>query len=469
MGSALLTHIGGHLLTRAEHAGPRTLRVAVHDELDCDFLYGDLADTAGRRPAVLLCFAFYIAANIGLALQSNYAALIVLRCLQATGSSPTIALATGVVADITTTAQRGTYMGWAMAGSLLGPSIGPIVGGLLAEYLGWRAIFWFLVIFASTFIVQFAVLHPETGRSIVGDGSFAPQRWNMSVITYLKTRRAARQGAIDDNDGNDPPGPTTAAAGATPSTPPIRPPLRFPNPLKALTILREKDSATALLANALIFAAFYDMTTTVTSLFHSIYNYSEFQIGLCYIPIGAGACFASIASGFLLDYNYRRIACELNLPVSRSKQADLRHFPIERARLQIVLPLLALSFCAVVTYGWMLHFRVPVAGPLVLLCIAGASLSAAVNTVGTLLVDLHPGRAATVTASNNLVRCLLGAGATGVIQPMISGLGVGWCFTLIAFVMAGMAPVLMVLIRFGPKCREERRIREEERASRAGV
>lgn len=44
--------------------------------------YGDLADIAGRRPAYLVSFVVYIAANIGLATQSSYAALFVLRCLQ---------------------------------------------------------------------------------------------------------------------------------------------------------------------------------------------------------------------------------------------------------------------------------------------------------------------------------------------------------------------------------------------------
>ncbi|KKZ57813.1 hypothetical protein EMCG_05564 [[Emmonsia] crescens] len=419
---------------------------------------GDLADTAGRRPAVLLCFLIYIAANIGLALQSNYAALLVLRCVQATGSSPTIALAAGVVADVATSAQRGTYMGWVIAGALLGPAIGPVIGGLLAQYLGWRAIFWFLVIFAAAFLVQFAVLFPETGRNIVGNGSYPPQKWNISVITYLKTRKAARQNAGDVIDNSQDTVETAAPAAAEV---PKRPKLRFPNPIKALTILREKDTLIALVANAVMFAAFYNMNIAITFLFHEIYGYNDFQIGLCYIPIGVGACVGSIANGFILDYNYRRIAEKLGFSVSRDKQQDLRHFPIERARLQIVFPLVFLSICTVVSFGWVLHFRVSVAAPLVLLCISGATLTSAVNTVSTLLVDLHPGRAATVTASNNLVRCLFGAGATAVISPMIDGLGVGWCFTLIAFVMAPTAPVMLVVIRFGPKWREERRVKAE--------
>ncbi|EEQ92143.2 MFS transporter [Blastomyces dermatitidis ER-3] len=282
------------------------------------------------------------------------------------------------------------------------------------------------------------------------------------VITYLKTRKAARQ---DTKNVNPVLQDTTAVVvAAAAAEAPKRPKLRFPNPIKSLIILREKDTLIALIANAIMFAAFYAMNAAITFLFHDIYGYNNFQIGLCYIPIGAGVCIGSIANGFILDYNYRRISKKLGIPTVRNTHQDLRYFPIERARLQIVFSLVFVSAFAIVSFGWVLHFRVPIAAPLVLLCISGAALTSAVNTVSTLIVDLHPGRAATVTASNNLVRCLFGAGATGDISPMIHGLGVRWCFTLIAFIMAATSPVMLVVIRFGPKWREEGRLKAEARS-----
>ena len=74
-------------------------------------IFGDLADMIGRRPVYLLGFTIYIGANVGLALQNNYAALLVLRCLQSTGSSGTVALGNGVVADIASSGERGRFMG----------------------------------------------------------------------------------------------------------------------------------------------------------------------------------------------------------------------------------------------------------------------------------------------------------------------------------------------------------------------
>ncbi|EEH04469.1 conserved hypothetical protein [Histoplasma capsulatum G186AR] len=413
---------------------------------------GDFADTAGRRPAILLCFAISVAASVGLALQTNYLALFIHRCVQAVGSSPTIVLATGVVADVATSDQRGTYIGWITAGALLGLAIGPVVGGVLTQHLGWRANFWSLAIFSAAFLVSFAIFFPETGRHIVGDGSHPPQKWNISVITYL-ARKAVRR--AEDS----------SVAFQAPTDAPRRPKLRFPNPIKSLVILREKDTLIIILTNAIMIGSFYDINVSVTSLFHDIYGYNDFQIGLCYIPFGAGACIGSIANGFLLDYNYSRIARELGVPIVHNRQQDLRHFPVERARLQTMFPLMFVSVCAIVAFGWVLHFRVSIAAPLVLLFISGAAITGTVNTVSTLLVDLHPGKVATVTASNNLVRCLVGAGATAVISPMISGMGVGWCYTLIGFIIAATSPAMLVGIRSGPKRREQKRLNAEAQSA----
>lgn len=44
-------------------------------------IVGDLADMVGRRPIYLVTFLIYFVANIGLALQKSYPALLVLRML----------------------------------------------------------------------------------------------------------------------------------------------------------------------------------------------------------------------------------------------------------------------------------------------------------------------------------------------------------------------------------------------------
>ena len=196
---------------------------------------GSWSDQAGRRPLYIVCFVIYICANIGLALQSNYAALIVLRMLQSAGSSPLISLAQAVVADIATSAERGRYISYVTSGAILGPALGPLIGGLLIQFLGWRSVFWFLTIFSGvTFLVVLAFL-PETGRAVVDDGSIPPQKWNISLLAYLHLRKSstdlsAKRRKIHYG--------------------------RFPNPIGSLRIVGDKETGLILIYIGCIFAGY---------------------------------------------------------------------------------------------------------------------------------------------------------------------------------------------------------------------
>lgn len=50
-------------------------------------IVGNAADTCGRRPLFLLTLAIYFVANIGLAVQNSFPALLTLRMLQSAGIS----------------------------------------------------------------------------------------------------------------------------------------------------------------------------------------------------------------------------------------------------------------------------------------------------------------------------------------------------------------------------------------------
>lgn len=104
------------------------------------------SDDMGRRPAYLVCFVICMAANLGLALQDSYVALLVLRMLQSGGSSGLIALNQAVIADLVTSEERGSYIVYSSLPGVLGPTLSPILGGVLAQYLGWHSVFWCLFI-----------------------------------------------------------------------------------------------------------------------------------------------------------------------------------------------------------------------------------------------------------------------------------------------------------------------------------
>ncbi|KAI1801134.1 MFS general substrate transporter [Daldinia bambusicola] len=406
--------------------------------------YGDFADVAGRRPAFIVAFTIYLGANIGLALQRNYAALLVLRMLQSGGSSGTLALVYGVVADIAPTSIRGKYMGVVGAGLTIGPSLGPIIGGLLAQYLGWAAIFWFLCILAVVWMVPYVLAVPETGRKVVGNGSIPPQGWNMTLLDYIRSRRHPR---------NLPTGQAKQK-------------LRFPNPFNTLAVIGNKDMAMVLFYNATLYIGFMIVTSTLASQFAEIYHYNDIQLGLCYLPIGGATTVASICNGYMIDWNYRRIAKKLGVSIDRKRGNDLKGFPIEKARLQLVYPLVCVGAIVYIGFGWALHYEVHVAVPLVLSFFIGTCVTGPFQIINVLIVDLYPSAPSTATAANNLCRCLSGAVATAVIQYIIDAWGRGWAYTFIALIFTFFSPTLWVIQKYGPKWREERIERMKQAAEK---
>lgn len=421
---------------------------------------GGFADTAGRRPAYVFCFVVYIAANIGLALSNNYVSLIVVRCLQSAGSASTVALCQAVVADTVTSAERGQYIGITVLPIVLAPSLGPVLGGILSQYLGWRAIFWFLTIIAAICLVLMLLFFPETCRAIVGDGSIRPHPAYRTISQLLKDRyrrrKAKRSGnALDLQRTNT----STSRASRRKLE------IKFGNPLNSVFLLFEKELGLLLSYSAIVFAGFYAIATAMPSQFADIYGFDDLKVGLMYLPMAGGSVVAAFIVGPTMNWNYRRHAARLGMPVDKRRQEDLSNFPIERARLEVGLPLLALATGVLLSWGWALQYRASVAVPCVLLFLMGVGMIGFNNTSNVLIVDIYPGKAGAATAANNLTRCLLGAVASAVIVPMINGMGSGWAFTLLGLLYVVFAPVLGLIMRHGVKWRREIREKEERRAA----
>ena len=176
---------------------------------------------------------------------------------------------------------------------------------------------------------------------------------------------------------------------------------------------------------------------------------------------------ADESSGRLLDFNYRRTASLAGIRIDKKRGEDMRHFPIEKARLQVVIPFLYTGILVLVCYGWILDRSAPLAVTLIFLFLLGLLLNGSFNAMSTMLVDLFPERPATATAANNLVRCLMGAAGTAVILTMVEAMGRGWCFTFIAAVVFVTSPMVWALLKWGPGWREERRVRVEKKKSGA--
>ncbi|KAK3986512.1 itaconate transport protein [Cladorrhinum sp. PSN332] len=419
---------------------------------------GGFADAAGRRPAYVICFVIYIAANIGLALSKTFASLLIVRCLQSAGSAATIALCQAVVADIVTSAERGQYIGFTVLPVVLAPSLGPVIGGLLSQFLGWRWIFWFLAIAAAVNLFFMLFFFPETCRRIVGDGSIQPHpvyRAFWSMIRYRHSSTSLTRTPLQH---------TSASAKRAPAFS-LRP------LLTSLTLLAtHHELLLLLLVSGLVFAGFYAVSTALPSQFHALYpTLTNVETGLLYLPLAGGSIAAAFLCGPTMGYNYKRHAHKLGLgEVDNSRQIDLTEtkFAIEKARLEIGIPLLFLTTAVMLTWGWAVDYSGGLAAPCVLMFLFGVGMIGFNNVANALVLDICPGNAGAAVAAGNLTRCLLGAGASAAIVPMVEKMGSGWAYTLIAGLYVAVSPLLWVIMRKGVKWRSEWEKKEAERRRR---
>jgi hypothetical protein len=175
-----------------------------------------------------------------------------------------------------------------------------------------------------------------------------------------------------------------------------------------------------------------------------IYSLNYLIAGLTYLPAGIGGMFAAYFTGKLLDYEYRITAERQGIP-SNPRSTSLANFPIERARLRSVFPIIIVNSIATTAYGWTLHREAHIAVLLVVQFFSGAAQVFVFVTCGTLLTDLNPGRSSTVQASYSLVRCALSAAGVAALDAMIRGIGIGWCFTIFGALGATCVPLLYLV------------------------
>ncbi|KAL4899815.1 hypothetical protein BDW74DRAFT_171222 [Aspergillus multicolor] len=400
-----------------------------------------LSDLQGRRMAWMFTLMIYTAANIGLALQNSYVALIVLRCLQSIGSSCAIPFGFAVAADISSPAERGKFIGPLQGCVMAAFAFGPVIGGLLEPSLGWRSIFWFLAIGSGTALLAYFVVIPETARNIVGNGSIEPKGWwRRPMMENIQRRLKSNSKQADTEDT---------------SSKPEQERITVAQILRAFTILAEKDALILVIFTSLFYSGVTSMWATTGSHFSTLYGLSTLEVGFSFLPYGIAGGIGSIIGGKLVDLNYRRIQKQQYQSLkSESMPEHSIDFPYEVARLQVAIPFALLAALSLITYGWMVETGQSLAVALTLQALIGLGGNPLLGTIYTLLIDLYPAQAVATQGAADLVRCWLGAIAAAVIDYMLSGIGWGWSFTILGLLMMLSMPALGLVYVRGPKWRK---------------
>ncbi len=108
------------------------------------FAFGPVADRIGTKPVMLTGMAAFVAGAVVFVGASDYASIIIARCIQAVGLAAFWSCATATVCDVSPVDKQGWYLGLYRLVTSASLLIGPVLAFELIEHTDYRTCFFVL-------------------------------------------------------------------------------------------------------------------------------------------------------------------------------------------------------------------------------------------------------------------------------------------------------------------------------------
>jgi len=124
--------------------------------------HGALSDALGRRPIVLGGLAIYAVGTLGCAIAGNIESLWLFRALQGLSAGSGLVVGRAIIRDRFHGPEAQRLMSQITLVFGIAPAVAPVLGGLLLNTLGWRSLFWVLLLLVLALLLWAAMALPET-------------------------------------------------------------------------------------------------------------------------------------------------------------------------------------------------------------------------------------------------------------------------------------------------------------------
>ncbi|MFF0729657.1 MFS transporter [Streptomyces sp. NPDC004134] len=122
---------------------------------------GWLGDRFGHRRVLCWAMSGVLVGSAGAALAPSLPVLVAFRMLQGLAAAPVLPVVMVLVVQVLGEGRRGRALSLWAAANGAGQALGPTTGGLLAEFLGWRAVFWQIVPLSALVVLGGRLLLPK--------------------------------------------------------------------------------------------------------------------------------------------------------------------------------------------------------------------------------------------------------------------------------------------------------------------
>src|SRR5262252_5349691 len=124
-------------------------------------IYGRLADLHGRKPVFFAGASVFLLASTLCGFAHTMPVLVGLRALQGLGAGAIQPIATTIVGDIYTPAERARVQGYISGVFGVSAIIGPALGAFLVQHGSWSIVFWINLPIGLAAFVMFALFLHE--------------------------------------------------------------------------------------------------------------------------------------------------------------------------------------------------------------------------------------------------------------------------------------------------------------------
>lgn len=125
-------------------------------------IYGPVSDMVGRKAPLYFGLVLFAVASVGCALAPDIHTLVVLRFIQGLGACAGMVVPRAVVRDLHTGHDAARLMSLLMLVFSVSPILAPLAGSVLIETIGWRSVFWAVMVAAVLGLILLATSLPET-------------------------------------------------------------------------------------------------------------------------------------------------------------------------------------------------------------------------------------------------------------------------------------------------------------------
>ncbi|KAL5355069.1 putative MFS multidrug transporter [Aspergillus floccosus] len=402
-----------------------TLSVYILGNACGPLLVAPLSETWGRLVPFHVSNVLFVIFTVGCATSPSLPGLIAFRLLAGVAAAAVTNVGAATIGDLFAPQQRGKAMSIWSFGPLLGPAVGPIMGGFVAESLGWRWIFWVVVIAGSLTTALFVLVMRETHVPVLLQRKAARLR--------KATRNDRLRSEFDD-----------AGAGQTVKR-------RIGRTLSRPLVLLVRSPAVACfsLLNSALFGYQYFLFTTVPMVFGTTYHFSERQIGLSYLGLAVGLLLGNTTFGQLSDRLMKMMgqSCASDDPLAVTDAAPEHRLPLMIAGACLV----PISFFI---YGWTVQEQVFWFVPIASMALFGFGVNVCFMTVQVYLVDVYTHYAASALAATTVFRSLVATLLPLAGPSMYRNLGIAWGNSMLAFIALALIPIPIVFLRYGEAIRK---------------